>query len=1280
MNDDLISEIQTFTLNARAALEDEGGQQLEGIYGWLPDGTFAAAEKYPALAQLDEARETRQRLEQFAADEKAIGVAGKEARTKVIREIAFTWLNRFVAFRLLEERRLIKEAISRLGDSNAYKLWLADDANEAAYTEYQKGGLPINAMGEGPSDFAYRRFLLWQCREQAKDVSVLFDPETLASRLCPRPLVLKQLVADMNADDLAAAWKIGNEETVGWIYQAFNAEELQAAFAGAREQGKKFEPQDIPAVTQLFTIRWVVRFLVQNTLGRLWLELHPDSRLKDSLDYLVPVENRQTRALKLAREISFLDPCCGSMHFGLIAFDIYAEMYREELERAGQEGWPAEASVSSAEDIPASIVTHNIYGIDLDVRAIQLSALTLLLRARTLNPKCAFTDSNLASANIEQLTAGRLEEFIQQARFTHPIYERTLKALAARLKDSENLGSLLRLDRDLEKLVADERKRAETDRQFRLAFPALTSEHFTTREGIEEFFEIIGEQILRHLDTFVRESRSVGQDAGHFVAEAAKGLRFLRIIQHRFDVVTTNPPYLSSRKMNQRLAELMVKEYPEGKSDLYAGFIIRCQELLKEAGLMGMLTMHTFMFIGSYEKLRNRLSKHLLIDTVAHFGGGLFAVGNPGTLQTAAFVLRSERTPEAIQNAKGLYFRLTNETNAESKLTALERALTSLRINESDPHCYICPQADFALIKGEPWVYFVTPSVRNLFRYLPPLAASALPRHGASTTENFRFLRFWWEVGKSRTNWTCNSHGDALASGFKWFPYAKGGALTRWFGNYFSIVNWSAGGAEMKAVINEKRKRYSPNAKGDLWGAWLNSYDYYFQEGIVYSYLSSSNFGARILPKGYIFDVAASAIFSENLDLIISVLNSRVGEYLLSVLNPTLNLPIGDMCRLPLPTVTPQAIPALVKDAIRESMEQYDKSELASEFVRPLASAKEHDSYRQHVAAFEKTLDYEVCLAYGLDSTELDIIDQELSGRIFFDEESDKVDDSTDESSEIIPIGKVQIAESWVSFAFGAVMGRFIIGVPHGLGRGDFDLRRVDEIRKLTHDGVLVSDEGHPQDIVRITLRCLELMLKQEVAYSTVCTVTGGERDAEDLLREWIDRQFWRYHFKLYRKRPVYWPLQSPKKKLTVWVFHERFTKDTLFKLRTEFVEPKVRWLESRIQELKDKVRSTTGRESRNADKEASQLADVLDDVQEFAKRLNGISQRGYTPHIDDGVLLNAAPIWELLPSWPEAKKAWQELEAGKYDWAQQAMEYWPERVKETCKTNKSFAIAHGLA
>lgn len=792
MNDTLISAIQSFTLDARHNLEREAGEQLEGIYGWMPDGSFTKADLYPAIKQVEEARETRRRLEAHAEEEKEAGFNYSASRQRLVRETAFTWLNRFVALRMMEERRLIKETVSRLADSNAFKLWLADEIDPGALKLHGQGETPVNSMGEGPRNIAYRRFLLWQCRELSRDVSVLFDPETLPSRLIPRPNILKTLMAAMNAGDLTDAWKQGNEEAIGWIYAAFNSEEKDATFA-AFQKGKKVKAEQIAPATQVFTPRWVVRYLVENSLGRLWVEMHPDSRLKDSLAYLVPFENTGQHHQKRVREITFLDPATGSMHFGLVAFDIFVEMYREELRNAGKPGWPEKPSVENEEEIPSAIISRNLHGIDLDLRAVQLSALTLFLRARSLNPKCKFTDRNLACCNIEQITGGRLDEFIKQARFSHPIYERILRAMAVKLKDSDNLGSLLRPERELEGLIAEEREKAEKDTQFLLAFPGVTEEQFKTQEGIEEFFDIISEQILRHLDDFVRGSRSKGLDAGHFAAEAAKGLRFIRLVQERYDVVATNPPYMSRRNQSPIMADFLEGNYPSTKSDLYAAFIQRCTELAALQGRVAMITQQSFMFISSYEQMRADLRERIVIEDMIHLGPKAFPAVTGEKVNTTAFVFRREPDARSREENVGVYFRLVRERNAEAKCTAFESALAALHAGQPHPLLFRYTQKDFDAIPGKPWVYWMPDAITRIFKIIPKIAETHTACRGIQTSDNIRFIRYWWEIGKPRISFVNTSRDQ------KWVPYMKGGPLILWYGNQEFVLNWSKSAGELYA-------------------------------------------------------------------------------------------------------------------------------------------------------------------------------------------------------------------------------------------------------------------------------------------------------------------------------------------------------------------------------------------------------------------------------------------------------------------------------------------------
>ena len=1256
MTDDLIARIQTFTLAARTALEAEAGQQLEGIYGWLPDGTFGSAKEYPALDRLDEARETRQRLEQFAEDETAAGLDATGARRKLIRETAFTWLNRFAAFRLMEERKLLKPTIVRLAQSNGFIFWLTDEKTpegQQAYALHQQGPLPLNAMGEGPRDAAYRRFLLWQCGELARDVSVLFDPNTLASRLCPRPALVQQIVTDMNAEALADAWKAGNEETIGWIYEGFIQQENKEVFAKF-SNGKKVIAEEIGAATQRFTPRWIVRFLVENSLGRLWLEMHPDSRLVEKMAYLVPVEKQIARPLKPACEITFLDPCAGSMHFGFVAFDLFVEMYREELELAGQPGWPAKASVANADEIAARVAANNLFGIDIDARAVQIAGLALLIKTWTLQPKARVSDLNLACANVELISGGRLDAFINQAKFTHPIYERILRNLSARMKDSDQMGSLLRLEKFLEQLITEERLTAEADTQFHLSFRGLDADQFKTREGIEEFFGILSEQVLRHLDDFVRASRATGADAGHFVSEAAKGLRYLRLVSRHHDVVATNPPYMSRRNMSAVMAQHLDEHYSEAKGDLYAAFIARCVELAGPLGKVAMVTQQSFMFISSYEGLRKKLRSAVAIETMAHLGPKAFPNITGEKVNITAFVLRREPDDERRQEQVGHYFRVVKAADAAAKHSLFIERLHKFRESSSADDVYSCRQEAFDAVAGSPWLYWINEGVRELFRTYPNLGSISAPRAGMHGGDLFRFGRFWWEIGARNVGRGIRTKEEAFSSKKKWFPYMKGGEERRWYGNQEWVVTFDEPHYRILSECGNK----------------LPSREYYFKAGVTWTEISSGRFCCRLSPGGFIFDAKGSTCFTEHPFWVLPLLSSRFADYCFQLLNPTVSVQAGDIARLPVPSKRSKELEDLATEAVRVMRSLSVEDETTYDFVSPCwntslqLSLEGLSAKAASLMEIERALDVSIFDLYALSQVDRQIIEQEV-----------------EEVPSLSLSDPIALTTSWISYAFGAVLGRYEIGKQNGFGCGNFTPEAVAAIRNLIDsDGMMASDLTHPQDIAKRVLACLELMQGRSDAHTTIRTAAEDDRDPEDLLRDWIDRDFWKYHYQLYRKRPVYWPLQSPKKKFIAWVFHERFSKDTLFRVRDLFVQVKINWLNGRINDLKPKSASSDTRERRAAEKEISRLSDVLDDVEEFAERIERVIARGYTPHIDDGVLLNAAPLWELLPAWPETKKAWQALEAGDYDWAQQAMEYWPERVKEACRTNKSFAIAHGLA
>jgi len=339
----------------------------------------------------------------------------------------------------------------------------------------------------------------------------------------------------------------------------------------------------------------------------------------------------------------------------------------------------------------------------------------------------------------------------------------------------------------------------------------------------------------------------------------------------------------------------------------------------------------------------------------------------------------------------------------------------------------------------------------------------------------------------------------------------------------------------------------------------------------------------------------------------------------------------------------------------------------------------------------EREIDDEVYRLYGISHEDRQAIEQELAEQVLAEIDLGVNDESV--LNENVSIAQVshdltenELAKQWISYSVGIVMGRFLPGIKDALGCGNYSGESSIRLLQLSDsDGVLVADKGHPKDFTARIAEALHILLGEEVVAEAIFKVTGRNGGYEESLGHYLEHSFFREHIQKYRKRPVYWYFQSPKKKYGVWAFHERLTKDSLFRIRSEYVQPKIRLLEGQIADIPKRANASEGKEKRRLEREMVPLHDTLDDVREFERRLKYISEgrdgtQGYTPHIDDGVLLNMAPLWELIPSWQaEPKKAWEELKAGKYDWSYQAMGYWPDRVREKCRANKSYAIAHGL-
>jgi len=1268
MNPATISAVRNFTLKARELMLTEVEEQLEGIYGLLPDGHFEPAEKYPALNSLEEAGETRRRLERYFTDQKTTGVSSKNAREKLVKEITFTRLNRMVALKMMETRELIRQTVTKGVDSNGFKRWLTQPENEAEYQKYEAGDMPQNVLGEGPRQEAYRHYILWHCAILSEEIRVLFNPKNLASRIFPRPKALNQLIEMMNVSDLEEAWAPGGEETIGWVYQFFNENEKKKVFDRLYKKKQKIKKEDIPAATELFTPNWIVKWLVQNSLGRYWMQMHPDSHLAGDLDYLVPLSGEIPPVpLKRVADIKMLDPACGTMHFGLVAFDLFYQMYREELEKASTPGWPETASIADEKEIPAAIIANNLYGIDIDLRAVQLSAMALYIKAKSIQKDIRITETHLGCADVVRFDKERLEQFLRELGFKDSIYARLLTGVWSELENLAVAGSLLRFESKLESLIKEERKRFDKDKQ--MPIPGFTQEQFETEAGKSEFWEVIGVQIYQALDHFAKTQAQKGSDQGLFVGETQKGFQALDILTRRYDIVATNPPYLSRRNMNPTLAKFLQKQYPQSKRDLYAAFIERCAEMLNEHGRLAMITQQSFMFISSYEKMRSALLENHAIETMCHVGPRAFEAISGEKVNTTLFAIRKESDADRRENSIGTYFRLVQEPDAESKQNRFETALAKTTTGKNDTIVFRYHQCEFDSIPRTPWAYWIPERVRDLFKNNIPLNNSASPVVGCFTCDNRRFLRFWWEVGSQHITFGARNVEEGLHANKKWFPYMKGGGFQRWDGNQEYIINFSNNGREIRERRLKGGQSYS-----------LPGQDYYFRLGVTWTDLTSNRFSGRISPGGFIFDVSGSSVFPEDIEFFVGVMNSILAHFLLKIINPTVHVQTGDLARLPLPSTKSQSLCIHVKKCIEIAKSFSTIEETTFDFIAPpnwQTGVEDINERSKMLSEIEHQIDEETYRLYDISGEDRSAIEAELS-----EKDLDEEDVGNQKASTTLLTEKT-LAQQWISYSSGIVMNRFEPGIENALGRGNLSAETAERLRSLADpDGILVMDEGHSDDLPAKVLEGLIVMLGESAAEDVIKTAVGKDGSPEDLLRTYLERTFFKEHIKQYRKRPVYWLLESPKKKYGVWLFHEKMNQDTLFRIRTEYVEPKINHLSSQIAGLQSERDRAEGRERRQIENRIGEFTEILDDVREFQKLLKHISEeRGYLPHIDDGVLLNMAPLWELIPSWQtEPKKAWLALERGDYDWAYQAMDHWPERVKEKCKTNKSFAIAHGLA
>lgn len=1115
---------------------------------------------------------------------------------QTMEEVAYTWFNRLLAIRFMELHGYLDHGYRVLSHPSEKALpEILEHAEHLDFPGLNRSKV-VDLKLDGTKDAElYRLLLIAQCNALHRAMPFLFekiDDETellLPDHLLHTDSLIRKLVTAIDEVD----WK--EIEIIGWLYQFYISEKKDQVI------GKVVKSEDIPAATQLFTPNWIVKYMVQNSLGAQWLATYPGSALKAQMEYHVePAQQTEEVLRQLAattpkelnpEELTLIDPACGSGHILVEAYNLFKAIY---LER----GYPLR-------DVPRLILEKNLFGLDIDDRAAQMAGFALLMRARAddrriLSPDnppathvMAIQDSKGLDADeiaMALLSKGRFElvpsndllpDTLTQptlsAKTKSDVEKGTIKALIDLFADGKTFGSLITVPNRVAQ-----------------SLPALRA--LVTSDESDGLFQQNAKLTLRPL-----------------VQQA-------ELLTKQYSSVVANPPYMGAGSMNPALKVYCADTFPEFKLDTYSAFVARCALFADMMGIFSLVVMHSWMFVFKYEAMRQTILSQYTISNLLHLGTRAFPEISGEVVQTVCFAARKKK----ISNAVGRYFDLT-------KYPGLEKAQALLK---SEGHEYLKSSETLALLPSFILCYWATEREVALFRDRKPLSTIAHPRHGMVTSDNDRFLRWWWEVPFSLISFGCPTRNAALHSGAKWFPYNKGGGYQKWYGNIGLVINWRNDGEE---VFSLARELYgSPSRK-------LPSQEYYFNAGLTYSALSSDDISMRYNGPGYLFDSKGSSIFpdisgdEQTIIYLLSYLNSRCAARLLNLLCPTLDYNAGSIAKLPLPNVSQSEMQELVKEcgAIRSSVKlDWDASELSWDF------ASFHQNERNAELSLAN-LNAEGAESRAANKARFLKIDEIFSNDLQIELELLPALDERDFGFR--PKSALDYVEGILSYSIGCMMGRYSLVEP-GLiyahsGNEGFDPSRYGAF-PADNDGIVPVTESDwfDDDAASRFEQFLRVAwspeaLRENLRFVAEGLSPNGGSDPQKTVRSYFAKSFFKDHLKAYKKRPIYWLFSSGKlKAFECLVYLHRYNESTLSRMRMEYVTPLQSRMVARIDQLSDDITSASSSAARTkAQKEKDLVGRQLEELRAFDEQLRHYADQRIALDLDDGVKVNYGKFGNLL-------------------------------------------------
>lgn len=1163
------AKLRKFAQFARRSLIEQVGAKLKLV---LAEESPARRESPLAIKKLEE----------------AIAEQGKE---QVIERVAYTWFNRFCALRFMDVNRYNRIGIVSPAEGQFQPEILADakmgHIDEEMVSEATRQKIFTLLDGKTPSQDpqgeAYRLLVVAACNYWYSAMPLLFERiDDYTELLMPDDLLSGNSILAYTREAMTPG-ACQDVEVIGWLYQFYISEKKDQVFADLKKN-KKVSPENIPAATQLFTPHWIVRYLVENSLGRLWMLNRPNSGLIKQMDYYIKPEGQETDFLRISspEEIKVCDPACGSGHMLTYAFDLLFAIYEEE----GYE--PA--------DIPAKILTHNLYGIEIDERAGELAAFALTMKARAKQRRF-FRNAVLPNVVVlENVTFTESEMQDVAALVGKNLFTAELRDTLYQFEQAKNFGSLI--------------------------VPKI-SDAVNTLSTVETR-DLGGDLLLKELQTRVITL-----------------LRMAEALSPRYHVVVANPPYMGTRNMNPQLKKWTDKAFPNSRTDLFALFMERSLDACLKNGYMAMINMQSWMFLSSFEKLRNAMLSKSTILTMAHLGERAFDTIGGAVVSTTAFVLQNRK----MDTYRGSFVRAISGRNESEK----RKLLLSAVADHSSRNFYHASKKELAGVPGSPIAYWLSEGVRAAFVNFDALRSISVPRQGNTTTDNERFVHFWPEVSFEKMGIGYDDAESFETDQKKWAPYNKGGGSRKWFGQNESVVNWENNGKEIKAIPHSVIANESS----------------YFSPGITWSTISTNDIGFRHFGSGFLFDNKGACIFVSNAiqQYLTALLNTKVFVSILYQINPTVSLQPGDVAKfpvIPMTSVDATTVIANSEQCVRFAKSDWDTFEASWDFISPPLLS--HDRHGDTLEASYTTL-----RAHWQSMTdELKRLEEE-NNRIFIEAYG-----LQDELTPDVPLEEVTLTcnphyrygnskseeeleallladtmRELISYAVGCMFGRYALEEP-GLILANQGETIEDYLKQIPEPNFPADDDNvipmldgdwFTDDITERFREFLRIAFGEEHYEENLRFV---EQALGKDIRKYFLKDFYNDHVRRYKKRPIYWLFSSPKGSFNALIYMHRYqphTVGTVLEYLRDFKDEKLKARKNHLEAVSISAGASPG-EKTKALKEIEKINKILAELDDYERDvLYPLATKQVEIDLDDGVRANYPKFGEALKKIPGLSK-----------------------------------------